>query len=354
MSVIAIALENAKDRKLMSELLAENHKVEEVGPDGALPEDFDLCIIDARARRRMATRISARKDAEEPVFLPFLLALSRQDAKMMIVSPWESVDDLVIVPVEKRELLARVEVLLRTRRLSMDLRRSNEDLEHFAHVASHDLQEPLRTVTSYVQLLARRYEGKLDADADDFIRFIVKGTQRMQTLINDLLTYSRVSTHAKPPEPTDCEAVMSEVMSNLEMAIKESGAEITCGPLPTVMADRGQLSQVFQNLVRNAIKFRGDEPPRISVTAERVLRQAQDEWVFSVQDNGIGIASEHKDKIFQVFERLQSHEEYPGSGVGLAVCKKIVERHGGRIWVESELGKGSTFHFTIPIREVVP
>ena len=350
MSVIAIALESAKDRKLMSEFLAEKHTVEEIGPDGALPKDFDLCIIDARARRRMAARISARKDAEEPVFLPFLLALSQQDAKMMIIRPWQSVDELMTVPVEKQDLLARVEVLLRTRRLSMDLLRSNEDLERFAHVASHDLQEPLRTVTSYVQLLARRYSDKLDAEAKEFIDFAVQGTQRMQTLINDLLAYSRVSTHAKPPEPTDCEAVTSEIMSNLEMAIKESGAEITCGPLPTVMADRGQLSQVLQNLIGNAIKFRSEEPPRISVTAER---QA-DEWVFSVQDNGIGIPPEHKDSIFQVFERLHSHEEYPGSGIGLAVCKRIVERHGGRIWVESIPGEGSTFCFTIPEGDVAP
>jgi len=355
MSIIAIALENVKDRELMSELLAENHTVEEIGTDGVLPQGFDLCIIDARSLPRMATQISARKE-EQPVFLPFLFAASRQDAKMTTSRLWESVDELVTVPVEKRELLARVEVLLRTRRLSMDLRRSNEDLQQFAYVASHDLQEPLRMVTSYVQLLARRYSDKLDADANEFIDFAVQGAARMQTLINDLLAYSRVSTRAEPPKSTDCQAVMAEVMSNLEVAIKESGAQIKCGPLPTVMADRGQLSQVFQNLIGNAIKFRGEEPPRISVTAECVLRQAQDaqgEWLFSVRDNGIGIPLEHKDSIFQVFERLHSREQYPGSGIGLAVCKRIVEWHGGRIWVDSVLGAGSTFRFTLPIGEVV-
>ena len=362
MSIIAIALKNAKDRELMSELLAENHTVEEIGPDGALPQEFDLCIVGARMLPLIAEQIRARKEAEQPVFLPFLFAASRQDAKMTTSRLWESVDELVTVPVEKRELLARVEVLLRTRRLSVDLRRSNEDLQQFAYVASHDLQEPLRMVTSYVQLLARRYSDKLDADANEFIDFAVQGAARMQTLINDLLAYSRVSTRAEPPKSTDCQAVMAEVMSNLEVAIKESGAQIKCGPLPTVMADRGQLSQVFQNLIGNAIKFRGEEPPRISITAERVLRpstrsgcqDAQGEWLFSVRDNGIGIPLEHKDSIFQVFERLHSREQYPGSGIGLAVCKRIVEWHGGRIWVDSVLGAGSTFRFTLPIGEVGP
>ena len=191
MSIIAIALENAKDRKLMSELLAETHTVEEIGPDGALPQEFDLCIVGARMLPLIAEQIRARKE-QQPVFLPFLLALPRQEAKMITSGLSESVDELVTVPVDKRELLARVEVLLRTRRLSVDLRRSNDELQQFAYVASHDLQEPLRMIASYLELLERRYKGNLDQDADDFIGFAVEGAERLQSMINGLLELSRV------------------------------------------------------------------------------------------------------------------------------------------------------------------
>ena len=225
-----------------------------------------------------------------------------------------------------------------------ELERSNQELEHFAYVVSHDLQEPLRMVTSYVQLLQKRYEGKLDSDADDFIDFAVDGTRRMQQMINDLLQYSRVGTRGKPFRPTDCNEVIDKVLQNLEVAVDEAGAEISCGRLPTVEADESQLLQLFQNLVSNAIKFRSGAPPRVRIEAEK----RENDWLFSVSDNGIGMEPGQADRIFKVFQRLHEREEYPGTGIGLAICKRIVERHGGQIWVESEPGEGSTFYFTIP------
>ena len=222
--------------------------------------------------------------------------------------------------------------------------RSNAELEQFASVASHDLQEPLRMVASYTQLLAKRYAGRLDGDADEFIGYAVEGATRMQALINDLLAYSRVETKGKPPAPTDCEALLASTLLNLKVAIEERGAVITHERLPTVMADRVQLGQLFQNLIGNAMKFCKGRAPAIH------LRAAPEDgmWRFAVQDNGIGIDPQHRERIFVIFQRLHTHEEYPGTGIGLAICKKIVERHGGRIWVESAVGQGSAFSFTLP------
>jgi len=243
-----------------------------------------------------------------------------------------------------RDITARKQAEEKLKQTVANLKRSNTDLEQFAYVASHDLQEPLRMVSSYMELMKRRYAGKLDSDADEFIGFAVDGANRMQTLINDLLTYSRVGTRGKPLTPIDCTAVLERVLMNLEVAIDESGAVVTHDPLPTVMADGSQLAQVFQNLIGNAIKYKGDEPPRIHIAVE----QRGGEWVFSVADNGIGISPEFFERIFVIFQRLHGRDEYSGTGIGLAVCKKIVERHGGRMWVESEPGKGATFYFTIP------
>lgn len=227
---------------------------------------------------------------------------------------------------------------------AVNLARSNADLEQFAYVASHDLQEPLRAVVSYVQLLQKRYAGQLDERADKYIGYAVEGGQRMQTLINDLLTYSRVGRGVEELEPIDSQVALSRALASLSTAIDDSGVTVTADELPVVLANETMLAQLFQNLIGNAIKFRGDEPLRIHVSAER----GDEEWLFAVRDNGIGIAPEYTERIFVIFQRLHGREEYPGTGIGLAICKKIVERHGGRIWVESAPGSGATFFFTLP------
>jgi light-regulated signal transduction histidine kinase (bacteriophytochrome) len=226
-----------------------------------------------------------------------------------------------------------------------ELARSNADLEQFAYVASHDLQEPLRMVAAYTQLLSERYTGKLDANADKFIGYASEGALRMQVLIQDLLAFSRVGRREGSLTSVDCNSLMDEVRQTLAGAIQDSGAVLTSGTLPVVLADRTQILQVFQNLLSNAIKFRGESAPMISVLAEK-----QDEqWLFTVRDNGIGIASEYADNIFVIFQRLHARSEYPGNGIGLAICKKIIQRYGGKIWVESMPGCGSTFKFTMPV-----
>ena len=225
-----------------------------------------------------------------------------------------------------------------------ELARSNAELEQFAYVSSHDLQEPLRMIASYLQLLERKYKGKLDAKADKYINFSVDGATRMQNLIDDLLSFSRVTTQANELIPTDLESVYNEVLSNLEVLISENNAIIKHDPLPVVIADKTQISQVFQNLINNAIKFRSKDQPKINIS----VTKEDNQWLFAVQDNGIGIDPKHSDRIFEVFKRLHKKRDYPGTGIGLAICKKIIERHSGHIWVESELGKGSIFYFSLP------
>ncbi|BAZ50894.1 two-component sensor histidine kinase [Nostoc sp. NIES-4103] len=305
--------------------------------------------------------------------------------------------------------LSQAQLLEQETRQRQELARSNAELEQFAYVASHDLQEPLRMVTSYLQLLEKKYNNQLDSNAEQFIAYAVDGARRMQTLINDLLNYSRVSSRGQPFEQVDCKVIFERAIANLKVAIEECGGEITHDPLPVIMADRTQLAQVFQNLIGNAIKFRKEVPPRIHIGVVRRDREdgeqgswraeeqenrgagkqgsrgARDlgkvgknnlissspsspsspssssyphsplptqnsEWLFSVQDNGIGLESQYAERIFVIFQRLHGRSKYSGTGIGLAICKKIIERHGGRIWVESEPGQGSTFYFTIPDR----
>jgi PAS domain S-box-containing protein len=252
-----------------------------------------------------------------------------------------------------RDITARKEALdsLRHReaieRRSAELSRSNDELQQFAYVAAHDLQEPLRMVASYTQLLSRRYAGRLDADADEFIAYAVDGAHRMQILIADMLAYCRVGTAGKELRETSSEAALDQAVLNLRGAIEESGAVVTHDPLPTVIADSAQFTQLFQNLVGNAIKYRSAEIPRVHVS---VTANAGKEWIFAIRDNGLGIDPQYFEKIFVMFQRLHGREEFSGTGIGLTLCKKIAERHGGRIWVDSELGKGATFHFALPER----
>jgi len=236
------------------------------------------------------------------------------------------------------------ELELRVTERTQELMRSNEELEQFAYVASHDLQEPLRMVGSYMQIIESRYQGKLDADADKFIGFAVDGAKRMQALIRGLLAYSRVGARGKRTEAACCEELIQSAIADLKLAAEECGAIITHDPLPTINADPTQIVQLFQNLLSNALKFHGKEPPRVHVSASRSDRV----WTFSIKDNGIGIDPTFFERIFIIFQRLHARKEYPGTGIGLAVCKKIIERHGGKIWVESEPGQGTTFFFTIP------
>ena len=232
----------------------------------------------------------------------------------------------------------------RVQERTTELQRSNAELEQFAYVASHDLQEPLRKVVGYTQLLAKRYQGKLDADADEFITYAVDGAKRMQQLIQDLLTYSRVGRLAEGLAPVNSEATLEQALHNLQATIEETSSIVTHDPLPTVVGDAGQFVQLMQNLIGNAIKFHGDQQPRVHVG----VVCTDQEWVFSVRDNGIGIDPQYSDRIFRMFQRLHSQSAYAGTGIGLAICQKIVQHHGGRIWVESHPGQGAIFFWTIP------
>ncbi len=230
------------------------------------------------------------------------------------------------------------------KRAEAELQRSNAELEQFAYVASHDLSEPLRMVINFTQLLAEEYQGQLDEEADQMIHFAVDGAKRMKALITDLLTFSRVSTRGDDFEKTDLNSVFKIALDNLHVLVQESGVDITVYHLPTVQVDAGQMLQLFQNLLSNAIKYRNKNSPKVKIA----VQEQQGHWLFSIEDNGIGLKQEHSERIFMIFQRLHTREEYPGTGIGLAICKKIVERHEGKIWVEAELGKGATFFFTLP------
>jgi light-regulated signal transduction histidine kinase (bacteriophytochrome) len=228
---------------------------------------------------------------------------------------------------------------------SRELERSNKDLEAFAYVASHDLQEPLRAISSYLQLIEKRYNDKLDDKGRDFIRRAVNGAHRMQDMINDLLVYSRLTTRGKAFEPFAVDGIIDRALTNLSAAIERSKAKIKCDPMPEITGDSSQVLRLLQNLISNAIKFNDKTRPVIHLSAEKPDKKK--EWLFSVKDNGIGIDPEHSKNIFKIFHRLHGRGKYPGTGIGLAICQKIVERHGGKIWLESQPGSGSTFFFTI-------
>jgi light-regulated signal transduction histidine kinase (bacteriophytochrome) len=257
----------------------------------------------------------------------------------IMLSPLNSPEG-VLVTAAIRDITTRKRAEAHSRELS----RSNEELEQFAYIASHDLQEPLRMVTSYTQLLSRRYKGQLDADADEFIAFAVDGASRMKRLIQDLLAYSHVGTKSIDLRDISSEHALKQALADLRGAIEQSGAEITHDPIPMVLADEMQLVQLFQNLIGNAIKYQTRELPVVHVSA---VRGGAGRWIFSVRDNGIGIDPQYFEKIFGVFQRLHGRDEFAGTGIGLAICKKIVERHGGSISVESQPEQGSTFRFTL-------
>ena len=261
----------------------------------------------------------------------------------IMLSPLESAEG-ILVTAAIRDITTRKKAEAHLLQKVEELNRSNEELGQFAYIASHDLQEPLRMVASYTQLLSKRYKGKLDSDADEFIAFAVDGASRMQRLIHDLLAYSRAGTSGKDLLDTSSEEALQEALINLRGAIAESGALVTHDPLPAVLADEMQLIQLFQNLVGNAIKYQSPGVPRVHISA---ARNGARKWIFSVQDNGLGIDSQYFEKIFGVFQRLHKREEFAGTGIGLAICKKIVERHGGSISVESQPGQGSTFRFVL-------
>ncbi len=328
--------------------------------------------------------------SEATLVVGFLMAFLPVLAVHFIHTAWVHAQQVKLANQElKNEITERKRAEDGLRQSREALVHSNKDLEQFAYVASHDLTEPLRMVASYVKLLEQRYKGKLDTDADEFIGQAVGGAKRIHLLINDLLAYSRVTTRAKPVVLTDSETVLNEVLGNLKGPIEESDAVVTHDPLPTVMADAVQLRQLFQNLIDNAIKFRGEQPPKIHISAQKngefqvssfdsqvakddgleisnlqseirnphfedgnpqsaIQNPQLSEWLFSVRDNAIGIDPQYNDRIFVIFQHLHTNGDFPGTGIGLAICKRIVERHGGRIWVESQPGKGATFHFTIP------
>jgi PAS domain S-box-containing protein len=311
-------------------------------PEGRADEETDIL---ARIRRGESVShfdtVRLRKDGTR---VDVSVSISPvKDGRAVIIGASNIARDISERKQAEAKLAAQAEELSRT---AEELARSNADLEQFAYVASHDLQEPLRMVTAYTQLLAERYTGKLDENADKFIGYAQDGAMRMQVLIQDLLAFSRVGRKEDAIASVDCGAVMEEVKQSLSTAIEESGAVITCRELPKVEAVHTQMVQLFQNLIGNAIKFRGRQAPVISVQAEKKNGQ----WLFNVSDNGIGIAPEYAESIFVIFQRLHARAEYPGNGIGLAICKKIVERYGGRIWVESEPGAGSRFRFVLPAR----
>ena len=307
-------------------------KLSIIFPEQDLPKDERL--IDTYIRKKYVSKAEVRYQTKNGEIIPVSISSS------VIKDINDEIDGVVFVAQDISDY-KRAELLARS---SEALERSNKELEQFAYVASHDLQEPLRMISSYVQLLKRRYADNLDSDANEFIDFAVDGAERMKILIKDLLAFSRIGTKGEEFKITSTQTILEEIISNLEISIKENNVVITIDPLPDLVVDRTQIMQLFQNLISNAIKYRGDKSPKIQIE----VQDKYSEWLFSFKDNGIGLEPKYADKIFVIFQRLHGKGEYSGTGIGLSIAKRIVERHGGQIWVESEPGKGSTFKFTIP------
>jgi PAS domain S-box-containing protein len=345
-----IAFVNSQTEELFGyareELVGEG--IELLVPPGVRPDHSrhrDQFFSDPQ-RRPMGTGLELSARRHDGTEFPVEISLSPVQTPdgTVVIAAVRDISERRRLEEIRREVAERRAAEEALARHAQELARSNADLEQFAYVASHDLQEPLRMIANYTQLLAKRYRGQLDADADEFIAYVVGGVERMHQLITDLLTYSRVGTRGKPFTSVDCEVLLTEALTDLKVAVEQSGAVISHDPLPVIVGDALQLRLLFQNLLTNAIKFRGTEPPRVHLVAQR----AGADWLFTVRDNGIGIAAEHAQRIFLIFQRLHTTAEYSGTGIGLAIAKKIVERHGGRIWVDSAPGRGAAFSFTIP------
>ncbi|MFP9190626.1 sensor histidine kinase [Natronosalvus vescus] len=356
MSTIQLLIDGDGNREAIRELLAGQYEV--LTEQSAT--DADLYIVDDTSFPNHYEHLSDCIEASEPVFCPvILIRRTVHMSRLSLPKPDEHdgpllVDDIVDAPVDQNQLFRRINTLLIRRNQSAQLQHyvsrleeSNARLEQFAYAASHDLQEPLRMVTSYLQLIESRYGDEFDEDGEEFLEFAIDGADRMRSMIEGLLEYSRVDTEGNPLKPTDMNDVVEDVRMNLEMKIDDHEAQIEVDSLPVVNGDEYQLRQLLQNVLSNAIEYSGDEPPRIRIAANRNGTH----WKLSVTDNGIGIDPDDQDRIFEVFQRLHSRDEHPGTGIGLALCKRIIERHGGDIWVDSEPGEGSTVTFTLPPAE---
>ncbi|UTF54028.1 sensor histidine kinase [Natronosalvus rutilus] len=355
-SRVQLLISQERNRAAVRHLLEDRYEVltdeSVVEADAYLVDDFSFPDYHAALEERV--------EASNPAFCPVVLVRrERTNPRIVLPDPEENddsllVDEIVTAPIECEPLVRQLNSLLARRQQSLELmhsvtrlEESNRALEQFAYAASHDLQEPLRMVSSYLQLIERRYGDDLDEDGEEFLEYAVDGAERMHRMIKALLEYSRVDTESGSFEPVDLETVVENVRSDLRMKIGESQAEVSVDPLPMVRGDAEQLRQLFQNLLSNALEYTDEESPTIRIAAEADGERCQ----VSVTDDGLGISPENQDRIFDVFERLHTRDEHPGTGIGLALCKRIVDRHDGRIWVESEPGEGSTFTFTLPLAD---
>ncbi|MFW6112601.1 MAG: sensor histidine kinase [Chloroflexota bacterium] len=328
-------------------------KTGEHSPDLVL---MDIVLMDIVLKGEM-DGIEAAKEIRSRYDVPVVYLTAYPDENTMERAKTSEPYGYLIKPFEERELHTTIEMALyrhdaerekarlyrELQQKHEELRQKNQELEHFAYIVSHDLREPLRMVTNYTKLIEKRYRDKLDAEGEQFISYAVDGSRRMQQLLNGLLAYCRVSTHGEPFQPVDCDALLRSVVGMLDITVQEASARVTWSEMTQVVADESQLLQLFQNLIANAIKYRRDEPPYIHISVE----ERNNEWLFAFQDNGIGIEPQYQERVFHIFQRLHTKDKFDGTGVGLAVCRRIVERHGGQIWLESEPGRGTTFYFTI-------